>query len=799
MAMMPPAEAERKMTVDLCERRKADDALTFDGLSAWEAAEKGQLDKLMPILLSPAFEGGIGALDSHGRAPIHYAAASGEFQMVKALLARGAEVQHVDGAGMTPIMHAAKAGKVVLIAELLKMLDKDVDVDQRDAAGLSVFHHAAAGNVGGSRALHCLYLLTSDRTTNVTPAEIYHHAAREGNYFSVCYCLEQLAVEPGDVSPLSHGQTALHEAAARNHADVAGLLAARCPELVDARNERGETPAKQRGVASDTAAAISARRAYPDGSNWDNVVNAKTFKSVLIPMVMPNVTIYGMSQVPGAAGFLGGFVVLAVVFILAQRVAKKMAPGRSDPGFAGWYFGALVYGTLVMVYAVFPHVDAPQLKLWWYANTVVMFGAYMGAILGNPGTIQSTQEDRQEVYKMLTPLGDLRGGGKLFYLDAMARRIPRSKYCSTTKKPVHRFDHYCGWTFNAIGGGNYRYFALFVLTQTLCHACVAYFTFLMYRDHPLYPKDENAWSPCTWFNYLMTPELLLTTYTTVFYNLACLVFVGAMLVTHILYISKNITSNEAWFPDRYDWVFKLDQPYTLYDQGLVYNWMHFLTGDLCGYSRAIPELNDYLRKKVTAWTEYRDKQEARLEAGRQQLPPGHPAKHGHSHGGKKCCNKSHGGGHNVPAVSGAAGEATAQASTVMEKVRSGECTTYTDPETGMMLPSMMAAQILALPYEQRKKMADRQKAQFASMGLLNESGQVSGIQNPEQLQNVQGFVRDFQQKLQSGEGPQLPTGAPGLVPHTHFHAPTEPVAQAAEAPRTPGTGLRSRSTNPKAE
>lgn len=56
--------------------------------------------------------------------------------------------------------------------------------------------------------------------------------------------------------------------------------------------------------------------------------------------------------------------------------------------------------------------------------------------------------------------------------DCEVIRTPRCRHCTLCQTCVDRFDHHCPWVNNCIGRGNFAYFYIFVLTQTIYLATV---------------------------------------------------------------------------------------------------------------------------------------------------------------------------------------------------------------------------------------------------------------------------------------------------------------------------------------
>ncbi|XP_023768502.1 probable protein S-acyltransferase 3 isoform X1 [Lactuca sativa] len=133
---------------------------------------------------------------------------------------------------------------------------------------------------------------------------------------------------------------------------------------------------------------------------------------------------------------------------------------------------------------------------------------------------------------------------KVKYCDTcMLYRPPRASHCSVCNNCVQRFDHHCPWVGQCIGGRNYRFFIVFIMTSTAL--CIYVFTFSLIdviRQH------GSLW------NSLSKDAISVAL---VGYSFVCSWFVGGLCVFHIFLISTNQTTYEN-FRYRYE---KKKNPY----------------------------------------------------------------------------------------------------------------------------------------------------------------------------------------------------------------------------------------------
>ncbi|CAG5124503.1 unnamed protein product [Candidula unifasciata] len=129
-------------------------------------------------------------------------------------------------------------------------------------------------------------------------------------------------------------------------------------------------------------------------------------------------------------------------------------------------FGALVMGgNIIFMLDILPllYIFEPE-KNHLLLPMVLLFSnaaAFHVSCASDPGRVTPAN------VAMLASL--YKADGVIYKADVECRtckviKPPRSKHCRICNCCVHRFDHHCIWTNNCVGGGNLRFFLVFLLT-----------------------------------------------------------------------------------------------------------------------------------------------------------------------------------------------------------------------------------------------------------------------------------------------------------------------------------------------
>jgi hypothetical protein len=572
-------------------------------LSGYTFFESLQIPDGFP-LLSTFLLGGIDpnsrTTDGLDNTALHITAKAGNTLATQFLKDNGADINALNSRRQTPIMIAAMFNQVDMIKLLIH---HHADVSAVDDEGHTVAFYA----IKNSLTLHSLSAAVD--ISQATKAELLlHHACRSpGARFTVFYLSEFAAA---DVNVLdSERRTPLHYAALSGDLDTVKALLSKGADTraVDAN---GKTPAGQPKVLPAIASFISAyeaetsntnreRRLAPDFSNLSQI-DAAQVRHFLVAFTVPNIFIWIGSTMNGFFGFL---CLMIASFGFTQVASFGMKQPRRSMATAGWFSGALAFGSFVLVDRVFPtfkmyHEDS-WAPFWWWVATAAMFYCYARAVLADPGCVLSTQEGRRAIYEAVATGGEAQIEALHLDTTAMVRKPLRSKHCGKTNQCVYRFDHYCVWTGNAIGGGNHRHFVWYCIFQFFSQILVSYTTLsYLLNDYPLskHIALDSFWDR---FGFFYTDENTLVTFILVFYNTFVFLFVASVVFTQLWYASRNVTSNEVWFPERYRWMMKLgSRAYSLFDQGPRRNLVDFFwSGNLMADIFVNPEMSEHLQKK----------------------------------------------------------------------------------------------------------------------------------------------------------------------------------------------------------
>ena len=133
-----------------------------------------------------------------------------------------------------------------------------------------------------------------------------------------------------------------------------------------------------------------------------------------------------------------------------------------------WYFyfvnGSACY--LVYTFLLSPVIGSTYQHYIYALAAVLMQLTYAQAHLSTPGLIETGKASREKYEAALQAAADgsLVDAGSMPALCHTCRIVKplRSKHCSTAKRCVPMFDHYCPYINNTIGGANYLYFCRFI-------------------------------------------------------------------------------------------------------------------------------------------------------------------------------------------------------------------------------------------------------------------------------------------------------------------------------------------------
>ena len=175
----------------------------------------------------------INHVDNDGYAALHYACAKGTRDIVKMLIAHGADVSLASNKGVTPLHLAAKTGS----KEIIKMLvDEGADINVTDDSGESVIIYGIKS--GRTDAVRFMKELGADVTLADNEGRT---AVDHANIKGMAGMIENV-LDGAEIHADSFGNTPLHQSCYNGHSEAVKAMLRNQDIEVDVKNDAGETP-----------------------------------------------------------------------------------------------------------------------------------------------------------------------------------------------------------------------------------------------------------------------------------------------------------------------------------------------------------------------------------------------------------------------------------------------------------------------------------------------------------------------------------------------------------------------------
>jgi len=134
-------------------------------------------------------------------------------------------------------------------------------------------------------------------------------------------------------------------------------------------------------------------------------------------------------------------------------------------------------------------------------------------------------------------------------------KVARSKHCRMMGRCVEKYDHYCPWINNTVGGLNFRYFLLFVLSTAVF---LVYGTYVIYNLLMFIIERDRLWdvkfmntgtNELVKANWMIIFQFMMAHHGMLMFLLVLCAIMGITLVAFFIYqlylIKNGTTSNEA--------------------------------------------------------------------------------------------------------------------------------------------------------------------------------------------------------------------------------------------------------------
>ncbi|KAJ2753303.1 palmitoyltransferase akr1, partial [Coemansia nantahalensis] len=374
--------------------------------------------------------------------------------MAMFLIARGADVRHVDS-NRNSILHAAvHAGSMAVLAFLLST------------------QLAVLGNSVDILDVH-----------SMTPLMWAAYQSKQD--------ILELLLRLGANANMQDdgGKTALHYAMANGYPAIKVVLLAKGanPDLKDFGTDSDHNGAESPRMIATTQGYLPTFESYIQRAAWIQDLTSpgvtvlgrslrKEICAAALPLVGLSVALGALSLYPWFVGIpLALLAIVAMHYCVVRFVIRNRRPPQLQklPYVSSIFQSSALLILLTWLARVLPattrgYLDGQAAPTHRLLNVVFMwlFGSCMyffyATVFADPGLI-ARNEDIQSAAPVVRRLAE---AGRLdtdnFCFSCLNKRPLRSKHCRVSNRCVALFDHHCPWAYNVVGLGNHREFVAFL-------------------------------------------------------------------------------------------------------------------------------------------------------------------------------------------------------------------------------------------------------------------------------------------------------------------------------------------------